>query len=62
TCFWKTCRSPPRRQVEFRIDLDHGATSIAKSPYHLAPMEMKELSEQLRELQDKGFIGTSHFL
>ncbi|GJV43169.1 hypothetical protein Tco_1427705 [Tanacetum coccineum] len=34
-------------------DLVHGATSVAKSPYRLAPLEMQELSEQLRELQDK---------
>ncbi|GKD88558.1 reverse transcriptase domain-containing protein [Tanacetum coccineum] len=30
--------------------------SDAKSPYHLAPSEMEDLSGQLRELQDKGFI------
>ncbi|GKA22795.1 putative nucleotidyltransferase, ribonuclease H [Tanacetum coccineum] len=30
--------------------------SVATSPYHLAPSEMEELSSQLRELQDKGFI------
>ncbi|GJV85465.1 hypothetical protein Tco_1525363 [Tanacetum coccineum] len=45
---------PPQRQVEFRMDLVHGATSVAKSPYRLAPLEMQELFEQLRELQDKG--------
>ncbi|GKA24447.1 hypothetical protein Tco_0710480 [Tanacetum coccineum] len=48
-------------KVEFRIDLVHGATPVAKSPYRLAPSEMQELSEQLRELQDKGFIRPSHF-
>ncbi|GKC75443.1 putative reverse transcriptase domain-containing protein [Tanacetum coccineum] len=48
---------PPQRQVEFRIDLILGATPVAKSPYRLAPSEMQELSEQLQELQDKGFIG-----
>ncbi|GJV04524.1 putative reverse transcriptase domain-containing protein [Tanacetum coccineum] len=47
---------PPQRQVEFRIDLIPGATPVAKSPYRLAPSEMQELSEQLQELQDKGFI------
>ncbi|GJU94535.1 putative reverse transcriptase domain-containing protein [Tanacetum coccineum] len=47
---------PPQRQVEFRIDLVPGATPIAKSPYRLAPSEMQELSGQLQELQDKGFI------
>ncbi|GKE22012.1 putative reverse transcriptase domain-containing protein [Tanacetum coccineum] len=40
-------------RVEFRIDLVHGATSVTKSPYRLAPLEMQELFEQLRELQDK---------
>ncbi|GKD84925.1 putative reverse transcriptase domain-containing protein [Tanacetum coccineum] len=38
---------PPQRQVEFRIDLVPGATSIAKSPYHLAPLKMQELSSKL---------------
>ncbi|GJR76439.1 hypothetical protein Tco_0088804 [Tanacetum coccineum] len=39
--------------VEFRVDLVPGATPVAKSPYRLAPLEMQELSEQLKELQDK---------
>ncbi|GKA05793.1 hypothetical protein Tco_0684913 [Tanacetum coccineum] len=43
-----------KRQVKFRIDLVHGATPVAKSPYRLAPSEMQELSEQLQELEDKG--------
>ncbi|GJV29983.1 hypothetical protein Tco_1386431, partial [Tanacetum coccineum] len=42
-------------KVEFHIDLVHRATSVAKSPYRLAPLEMQELSEQLRELHDKVF-------
>ncbi|GKC79677.1 putative reverse transcriptase domain-containing protein, partial [Tanacetum coccineum] len=51
---------PPQRQVEFRIDLIPEATPVAKSPYRLAPSEMQELSGQLQELQDKGFIRPSH--
>ncbi|GJT72959.1 putative reverse transcriptase domain-containing protein [Tanacetum coccineum] len=51
---------PPQRQVEFHIDLIPGATPVAKSPYRLAPSEMQELSEQLQELQDNGFIWPSH--
>ncbi|XP_035838849.1 uncharacterized protein LOC118486478 [Helianthus annuus] len=47
---------PPQRQVEFRIDLMPGAAPVAKSPYRLAPSEMQELSTQLQELLDKGFI------
>ncbi|GKB39887.1 hypothetical protein Tco_0884829 [Tanacetum coccineum] len=45
----------------FHIDLVPEATSVAKSRYRLAPLEMQELFEQLRELQDKGFIRPSHF-
>ncbi|GKD78375.1 putative reverse transcriptase domain-containing protein, partial [Tanacetum coccineum] len=51
---------PPQRQVEFRIDLVLGGTPVAKSPYRLAPSKMQELSTQLQELQDKGFIRLSH--
>ncbi|GKE31908.1 hypothetical protein Tco_1451230, partial [Tanacetum coccineum] len=47
---------PLQRQVEFRIDLVHGVTPVAKSPYRLAPSEMQELYEQLQELEDRGFI------
>ncbi|GJS84347.1 putative reverse transcriptase domain-containing protein [Tanacetum coccineum] len=32
---------------------------VAKSPYHLAPTEFQELSNQLKELQDKGIIRPS---
>ncbi|GKC56944.1 putative reverse transcriptase domain-containing protein, partial [Tanacetum coccineum] len=46
---------PPQRQVEFRVDLFHGAMPVAKSPYRLAPLEMQELSKQLQELEDKGY-------
>ncbi|GJV94017.1 putative reverse transcriptase domain-containing protein [Tanacetum coccineum] len=44
---------PPPRELEFRIDLILGAMPVAKSPYRLAPKEMQELSNQLKELQDK---------
>ncbi|GJQ92756.1 putative reverse transcriptase domain-containing protein [Tanacetum coccineum] len=50
---------PPTRQVEFQIDLVPGAAPVARAPYRLAPSEMKELSEQLKELSDKGFIRPS---
>ena len=44
------------RQVEFRIDLIPGAALVVKYTYRLAPSEMQELSSQLQELLDKGFI------
>ncbi|GJX10030.1 reverse transcriptase domain-containing protein [Tanacetum coccineum] len=50
---------PLTRQVEFHIELIPGATPVARAPYRLAPAEMKELAEQLKELSDKGFIRPS---
>ncbi|GJS05736.1 putative reverse transcriptase domain-containing protein [Tanacetum coccineum] len=50
---------PPTRQVEFQIDLILGAAPVAHAPYRLALSEMKELSDQLQELYDKGFIRPS---
>ncbi|GJS31415.1 putative reverse transcriptase domain-containing protein, partial [Tanacetum coccineum] len=46
---------PPIQEIE----LIPGATPVAKSPYRLAPSELEELSRQLKELQDKGFIRPS---
>nr|GEX20304.1 putative reverse transcriptase domain-containing protein [Tanacetum cinerariifolium] len=50
---------PPARQVEFQIDLVHGAAPVARAPYQLAPAEMQELYTQLQELSNKGFIRPS---
>nr|GFC32715.1 putative reverse transcriptase domain-containing protein [Tanacetum cinerariifolium] len=50
---------PPTRPVEFQIDLVPGVAPVARAPYRLAPSEMKELEEQLKELSDKGFIRPS---
>ncbi|GJS53801.1 putative nucleotidyltransferase, ribonuclease H [Tanacetum coccineum] len=59
--FAKDCRVVPRnvnptnaRNLTARAF--PGAISVVKSPYLLAPSEMEELSGQLKELQDKGFI------
>ncbi|GJY38809.1 putative reverse transcriptase domain-containing protein [Tanacetum coccineum] len=49
-------RLPPDRQVEFQIDLVPGAAPVTRAPYRLAPAEMQELSTQLQELSDRGFI------
>ncbi|GKA84079.1 putative reverse transcriptase domain-containing protein, partial [Tanacetum coccineum] len=43
----------------YQIDLIPGVAPVARVPYRLAPSEMKELSEQLQELSDKGFIRPS---
>ncbi|GKB51021.1 putative reverse transcriptase domain-containing protein, partial [Tanacetum coccineum] len=44
---------------EFKIDLVSGAALVARAPYRLASSGMKELSEQLKELLEKGFIRPS---
>ncbi|GJU95881.1 putative reverse transcriptase domain-containing protein [Tanacetum coccineum] len=49
----------PVCQVEFQIDLILGAAPVARAPYKLAPLEMQELSNQLQELSDRGFIRPS---
>ncbi|GJY08062.1 putative reverse transcriptase domain-containing protein [Tanacetum coccineum] len=51
---------PPMREIEFCIDLISGALPVVKSPYRLAPSEMLELLNKLKELQEKGFIRPSH--
>ncbi|GJW34214.1 putative reverse transcriptase domain-containing protein [Tanacetum coccineum] len=50
---------PPTRQVEFQIDLVPGVAPVAQAPYRLAPSKLQELSTQLQELSDKGFIRPS---
>nr|GEW73569.1 retrotransposon protein, putative, Ty3-gypsy subclass [Tanacetum cinerariifolium] len=45
--------------VEFQIDLKPSVAPVVRAPYRLAPSEMKELSDQLKELSDKGFIRPS---
>jgi len=50
---------PPDRDIEFIIDLIPGIGPIAKRPYRMATDELKELKEQLQELQEKGYIRPS---
>ncbi|GJV18821.1 putative reverse transcriptase domain-containing protein [Tanacetum coccineum] len=50
---------PPTRQVKFQIDLVPSTAPVVRSSYRLAPSRMQELSTQLQELFDKGFIRPS---
>nr|GEY71210.1 putative reverse transcriptase domain-containing protein [Tanacetum cinerariifolium] len=43
----------------YDVELADGAAPVARAPYRLAPSEMKELSEQLQEISEKGFIRPS---
>nr|GFD39219.1 putative reverse transcriptase domain-containing protein [Tanacetum cinerariifolium] len=50
---------PPVREVEFSIELILGAEPISKGHYRMAPIELKELKDQLQELLERGFIRPS---
>nr|GFA96119.1 putative reverse transcriptase domain-containing protein [Tanacetum cinerariifolium] len=50
---------PPVRKVEFSIELIPEAEPISKAPYRMAPIELKELKDQLQELLERGFIRSS---
>ncbi|GJR58651.1 putative reverse transcriptase domain-containing protein [Tanacetum coccineum] len=50
---------PSELGFRYEIKIASGATSVAKSPYRLSPFELEELSGQLKELHDKGFIRPS---
>ena len=50
---------PPEREVYLSIEVVQGTTPISRTPYCMAPTELKELKTQLQELLDKGFIRPS---
>jgi hypothetical protein len=50
---------PLERAIEFKIELQPSTAPVAKAPYKMSHMEMKELKIQLQWLLDKGYIRTS---
>ena len=50
---------PPMREIEFCIDLLPGTQPKSIPPYRMAPVELRELKEQIQDLLDKGFIRPS---
>ena len=50
---------PPEREVDLSIEVVQGTTPISRTPYRMAPTELKELKTQLQEILDKGFIRPS---
>ncbi|GJX51381.1 putative reverse transcriptase domain-containing protein [Tanacetum coccineum] len=60
----RSAKAKEQKQEEIVVvrdfpELVPGVIPASKSPYRLAPSEMEELSGQLKELQDKGFIRLS---
>ena len=50
---------PPKREIDFSIDLVLGETPFSRAPYQMSPLELMELKMQLQELLDKGYIRAS---
>ncbi|XP_073121898.1 uncharacterized protein [Henckelia pumila] len=50
---------PPMREIDFSIELVPGTLPISKAPYRMAPLELKELKDQLEDLLNKGYIRPS---
>ncbi|KAH0723877.1 hypothetical protein KY290_005311 [Solanum tuberosum] len=50
---------PLEREIDLGIDLLPDTQPIPIPPYKMAPAELKELKEQLKDLLDKGFIRPS---
>jgi hypothetical protein len=53
---------PPKRAIEFMIELQPGMAPIAKALYKMSPVELADLKIQLQDLLDKGFIHQSSSL
>ena len=50
---------PWQRDVEFCIELHPGTSPISMTPHRMTPVECQELTVQIPELLDKGFIRPS---
>lgn len=50
---------PPRRVVDFAIDMIPGTGHVSKAPYRMAQQELKELKIQIDGLLEQGFISPS---
>eukprot|EP00253_Pinus_taeda_P030209 PITA_30209 len=50
---------PPKRYVDFTIELILGAAPMSRAPYRMSVPELTELKMQLQELLDKNYIHPS---
>jgi hypothetical protein len=51
-------RFPPKRDIDFSIDLMHGATPVSKNPYRMSTLNLKESQMQLQELLKTRYVYT----
>eukprot|EP00253_Pinus_taeda_P012064 PITA_12064 len=50
---------PPRRDIDFTIELVPGAAPVSRAPYRMSVPELTELKMQLQELLEKNYIRPS---
>jgi hypothetical protein len=50
---------PPKRDIDFTIELIPGAAPVSRAPYRMSVPELTELKMQLQELLDKNYIRPS---
>ncbi len=50
---------PPRRDLDFTIELIPGAAPVSRAPYRMSVPELTELKMQLQELLEKKYIRPS---
>jgi hypothetical protein len=50
---------PPRREIDFSIELAPGEVPVSRTPYRMSTLELVELKLQLKEMMDKGYIQPS---
>ncbi|XP_074299238.1 uncharacterized protein LOC141630297 [Silene latifolia] len=50
---------PPKRDIDFSVELKPETRPISKAPYRIAPKELEDLKKQLDDLLEKGYIRPS---
>ena len=50
---------PPKRELDFTIELVPSAAPSSKSPYRMNILKLNELKSQFKELIDKNYIRPS---
>jgi hypothetical protein len=57
--FKETSRLPPKRDIDFSINLMPGEAPVSKNPYRMSTPELKELQMKIEEFLKKGYIHPS---
>ena len=50
---------PPRRDIDFSIELTPGVVPVSRTPYQMSTPELVELKLQLKDMMDKGYVWPS---